>query len=306
MNLSQALDAVTGPFGVVEIRNPAALDLVRQTGFVWTRQPGVVCLAMTRRYFARARDNACVAAIIAPPAIAAREDAGDKALIVSARADELFHHLHFTQGSDTTPPVDHFEIDASARVDASAILRGHVRILEGATIGPRVVVSGPATIGRNARIEAGAVIGCEGLYAKTILGVRRHMPHLGGVDVGDGAHVLSGAVVVRSAIRGEDTRIGAAAHVGILSNIGHDAQVGEAATISSNVVVAGRAIIGAHAWVGASATISNMVSIGERAEVRLGSVVVQDVPAGGDVSGNFALGHARNMKQFLKAARDEP
>jgi UDP-3-O-[3-hydroxymyristoyl] glucosamine N-acyltransferase len=79
--------------------------------------------------------------------------------------------------------------------------------------------------------------------------------------------------------------------------------VGEGATISSNVVVAGRARIGAQAWIGASATISNMVSIGERAEVRVGAVVLQDVPAGGDVSGNFARPHAANLRRFLEEVR---
>ena len=43
-----------------------------------------------------------------------------------------------------------------------------------------------------------------------------------------------------------------------------------------------------------------MVRIGEGAEVRLGAVVIRDVPDGGDVSGNFARGHAGNMKRYLK------
>ena len=85
---------------------------------------------------------------------------------------------------------------------------------------------------------------------------------------------------------------------------GHDVEVGDGATISSNVVVAGRARIGARAWIGASATISNAVCIGDGAEVRLGSVVIQDVADGGDVSGNFARGHAGNMKRYLKELRD--
>jgi UDP-3-O-[3-hydroxymyristoyl] glucosamine N-acyltransferase len=189
-------------------------------------------------------------------------------------------------------------------LDPSAVLRGDVSIGAGSSIGPRVVLDGPVRIGVNVRIEAGTVIGCDGLYAKRVAGKRLHIPHFGGVDIGDEACIHAGAVLVRSAVRGEATRIGRGAHIGVMCNIGHDVEVGDEATVSSNVVVAGRARIGARAWVGASATISNMVRIGDGAEVRIGAVVIQDVPDGGDVSGNFARGHAGNMKRYLKELRD--
>jgi UDP-3-O-[3-hydroxymyristoyl] glucosamine N-acyltransferase len=289
-----------------DIRGPDAearpgMARARQTGFVWTRQDGVVCLAADRRYLAMALDNPSVVAVIVPPALAGA-DAQGRALVVAARPDELYHHLHATQrfAESASQP----EIDPAATVDASAVLRGSVRIGAGSSIGPRVVLDGPVRIGANVRIEAGAIVGCDGLYAKNVAGERMHIPHFGGVEVGDGAWVHAGAVLVRSAIHGECTRIGRGAHVGVSSNIGHDAEVGVDATVSSNVVVAGRARIGARAWVGASATISNMVRIGDEAEVRIGAVVIQDVADGGDVSGNFARGHAGNMKRYLKELRD--
>jgi UDP-3-O-[3-hydroxymyristoyl] glucosamine N-acyltransferase len=302
LRLDRALDAATAGFDI-QLRGHAALAGARQTGFVWTRQPGVVCLAMTRAYLEQALANPDARAIIAPPAVAAHCAATDKALLACERADELFHHLHLSQLADSDAGEDRFDIDPEARVDASAVLRGRVRIEAGARVGPGVVISGPVLVGRDASIEARAVIGCEGLYMKTVLGVRRNMPHFGGVILGASSRVLAGAVVVRSAIHGESTSLGSGACVGVLSNIGHDVTVGEGATISSNVVVAGRARIGAQAWIGASATISNMVSIGERAEVRVGAVVLQDVPAGGDVSGNFARPHAANLRRFLEEVR---
>jgi acyl-[acyl carrier protein]--UDP-N-acetylglucosamine O-acyltransferase len=302
LNVQRALDEASGRFEI-QIRHTAALGSARQTGFVWTRQPGVVCLAMTRAYLAQALRNPDVSAIVAPASVADRTNDDTKSLVVCDRADELFHYLHLAQAPVADMAQDRFEIDDTAVVDASALLRGHVRIAAGARIGPGVVISGPASVGRDASIEARAVIGCDGLYAKTVLGVRRHMPHFGGVEIGDSSRILAGAVVVRSAIHGEVTRVGAGACVGVLSNIGHDATIGDGATISSNVVVAGRSTVGAQAWIGASATISNMVDVGERAEVRLGAVVLQDVPPGGDVSGNFARSHAANMRRFLEDIR---
>jgi UDP-3-O-[3-hydroxymyristoyl] glucosamine N-acyltransferase len=302
-NLPELLAAHGAALGVVEVREAGLLGRVRQTGFAWTRQPGVASLAANRAWFAVARDNPDVVAIIAPAAVAARESAPGKAVIVCDPADALYHFLHARQSLDGQAGEP--DIDASAMVDASAVLRGTVRIEAGARIGPRVVLDGPLLVGRDARIDAGAVVGCDGLYVKQVLGERLHMPHLGGVEIGAGAHVHAGAVVVRSAVRGESTRIGAGAHVGVLSNIGHDVDVGPAATISSNCVVAGRARIGARAWIGASASISNMVRIGDDAQVRIGAVVIQDVADGAEVSGNFALPHARNMKRHLRDSRHD-
>ena len=302
--LAHALAAARDAFGIgaPDPGTRQALDRARQTGFAWTRRDGVVCLAADRRYLAIALDNPSVVAVIVPAALAGADPKG-RAMILAERPDELYHHLHAAQRFAES--VAEPEIDPSASVDASAVLRGDVRIGAGSSIGPRVVLDGPARIGANVRVEAGAILGCDGLYAKRVAGQRLHIPHFGGVDVGDGAFVHAGAVIVRSAVRGEATRIGRGAHIGVMSNIGHDVEVGDGATISSNVVVAGRARIGARAWIGASATISNMLRIGDDAEVRIGAVVIQDVPDGGDVSGNFARGHAGNMKRYLKESRDE-
>ncbi|MFL6591193.1 MAG: hypothetical protein ACJ8GK_00590 [Luteimonas sp.] len=301
LDMPKLLDERGPELGVVEVRNAAALSRVAQTGFAWTRQPGVVCLATNRRYFDIARANPDVVAVIVPPDVAPYADGFGKILVVSTIADELYHFLHASQQPAETDDAP--QVDASACLDATAVLRGAVSIGPGARIGPRVVISGPATIGRDVRIDAGAIVGCDGLYAKQVLGTRLNMPHFGGVEVEAGAYIHAGAVVVRSAVLGESTRIGRGAHVGVLSNVGHDVEIGESATISSNCVLAGRARIGARAWIGASATVSNRVQVGEGAEVRIGAVVVQDVPAGGRVSGNFAMPHARNLKRFLRDSR---
>jgi UDP-3-O-[3-hydroxymyristoyl] glucosamine N-acyltransferase len=301
--LRQVLERGRDDFGVSEVRNPGRLDAAQQTGFVWTRQPGVVCLAANRAWFAQARDNPDMVAIIAPPAVADREQAADKAVIVCEQADQLYHFLHATQPAATAE--DALDIDSTASIDPSAVLRGAVLVEAGVRIGPRAVISGPVVIRHDARIDAGAIVGCEGLYAKLVLGSRLHMPHYGGIEIGAGAFIHSGAVIVRSAVKGEVTRIGERAHVGVMTNVGHDSEICEAATVSSNCVIAGRVRIGARAWIGASVSISNMVDIGDDADIRIGAVVIRDVPAKGDVSGNFARDHVRNMRRYLQEVRDE-
>jgi UDP-3-O-[3-hydroxymyristoyl] glucosamine N-acyltransferase len=288
---------VDDDFGITEIRHPEELAGARQTGFVWTRRDGLVCLATNRSYLLQARENEQVRVIIAPPEVVGSLSVSGKCLVVCRQAEDLYLYLHTMQIPDEDLPQT---IHNSAEIDESAVLRGNVCIDRGVRIGPRVIVNGPVVIGHDTRIDAGAIIGCEGLYAKSILGRRQHIPHFGGVEIGPSAFIHAGAVIVRSAIRSEATRIGASAHVGIMANVGHDVEIGDAATLSSHCVIAGRARIGARAWVGASAVISNAISIGDDARIRLGAVVIRDVPAGGDVSGNFADSHARQMRDLLK------
>lgn len=294
----EMLRTVATEFGIADTLHDGALDDVRQTGFAHTQREGVICLAMNRNYFARACANPCVRAIIAPPEVATAGSAPlDKAVVTSAHAEELYLYLHAEQVSN--PSDDVFDIHSSATIDPSAIMRGHVRVGARVSIGPRVVISGPVTLHDDVQLEPGVIIGCDGLYAKIIRGHRVHMPHFGGVDIGAEAFLHAGAIIVRSALRGEVTRIGQAAHIGVMTNVGHDATIGNLAAISSNCVIAGRASVGANAWIGASAIISNAVHIGVGAKVRLGAVVIRDVPDHASVSGNFAIDHAYMLRKFL-------
>ncbi|WP_424682108.1 DapH/DapD/GlmU-related protein [Frateuria sp. YIM B11624] len=304
-SLEAMLERVAAEFRIARITRPELLRSARQTGFVWTRQPGVVCLAANRHYLSLARANPDVAVVVTSEEVARRDfEAATPCLIVCDRPDELYlwMHLHQQTPTGTASP----QIDPTATVDASAVLHGDVRIEADAWIGPRVVISGPAVLGRGVHVEAGAIIGCDGLYAKDVAGRRRHIPHYGGVAIGADAFIHAGAVIVRSAIAGEATSIGPETHVGVMANVGHDVQVGARTTISSNVVIAGRARVGADVWIGASATLSNAVSVGDRAKIRIGSVVVRDVAAGADVSsGNFAIDHAQAMRAYTREATRE-
>lgn len=289
--------------GISEIRTPQALELARQTGFVWTRQAGVVCQAANRQYLELALANPDVIAVVTKPGVVSHGDdlPGHRCLVVCDDPEQVYLRLHI----DMKPKADSASprIDPSARVDPSAILIGDVVVEADATIGPRVVATGPIRIGAGAHIEAGALLGCEGLFAKTVAGRRVHIPHHGGVDIGDRSYIHSGAVIVRSAIAGENTIIGEESHIGIMANIGHDAMVGARTSISSHVVIAGRARIGEDAWIGASAVVSNEVVVGAGARVRIGAVVVRNVPPDGDVSGNFARSHTLAMKAYLRESQ---
>ena len=224
-----------------------------------------------------------------------------RAMIV-AEHPELYHHPPARRA--TIPAIRGGGRDRSFRVGGPVGgAARQVRVGAGSSIGPRVVVDGPVSIGAGVRIEAGAILGCDGLYAKVVAGGRLHMPHFGGVDVGDDAFIHAGAVVVRSAIRGEATASGATRTSACCATSATMPKSAQAPRFQQRGRRRPRRI-GARAWIGASATISNMVRVGDRADVRIGRWVIRDVPDGGDVSNNFARGHTGNMKRYLKELRD--
>ena len=54
---------------------------------------------------------------------------------------------------------------------------------------------------------------------------------------------------------------------------------------------------------GPGAVVSNRLTVGDGAQVLLGSVASKDVPAGASVSGNFAVDHAAHLAAVKDAAR---
>jgi len=289
-------------FGVTEMVNPGRLTEARLTAFTWSEQPGTVCLAVNKKYFKQAAKNGNIVAIICPQtAIDLPPDR--KALIVAEKAAELFYLLH-NLAIHRPQPLPPAQIAPTAVVSDSARIGAGVVIGESVVIGHHVAIHGPTVIGTGTIIDSGVVIGCSGLFPKHIDGKLTQVAHYGGVRIGRSCYIHSGVVIVRSANYGECTTLGDSVHIGVHSNIGHDSQIQDETVISSHAVIAGRARIGRKVWIGASVAVSNMVSVGDGARVNIGAVCLYDVPAGAEVSGNFALDHKDVMRKYLVERRD--
>lgn len=89
-------------------------------------------------------------------------------------------------------------------------------------------------------------------------------------------------------------------HIGHKSVLGHDCRIGEGTDISAMALIAGRVRVGKNCWIGANSVISNACSIGDDAKIRIGAVVISDLAANADVSGNFAIMHHNHLKRFLR------
>jgi UDP-3-O-[3-hydroxymyristoyl] glucosamine N-acyltransferase len=295
-------------FGVCQILRPELLAMARQTAFTWSAQPGTVCLAVNRRYFDMAAANPNVAAIICPRSAIGAGPPSDKSLVVAERADELFYSVHnLGIHAHAAAPADagrRWQIHPGAVIAPTARLLGdRIGIGEGTSIGEYCVIESPAVIGAGCALHAGTLVGTDGLFSKTVLGRKIHIRHFGGVRVGDGCIIHAGTNVSRSVNFNECTELAEGVHVGIGANIGHDSRIGRGTEISGRVMLAGRVNVGEGCWIGAGAVISNAVRIGDRAKIRIGSVVVDDLAPGADVSGNFASDHTARLRQYAIARR---
>ena len=288
-------------FGLIDIHAEPMLRRARQTSFSWSTSPGTVCLAVNQRYFQQARANTNVVAIVCPP-LAASATGVEKCLIVAEKAAELFYFLH-NQAIHKSHGAGDFRasgrIAGNAHVAASAIIGQQVEIGEKVVIDHGCIVLDNTIIGDGTVIGPGCVIAVDGLFAKHVLGRKVHVRHYGGVRIGRNCKLHSGVIVSRSANYTEYTEIEEQVHIGHRSVIGHDCRIGSGTDISAMALIAGRARLGRQCWIGANATISNACSIGDGAKVRIGAVVIADVQANGDVSGNFAIPHREQLNRTV-------
>lgn len=184
-------------------------------------------------------------------------------------------------------------IHASAAVDPTASLSTGVSIGAGSTVGPGTVILPNVTIGPNVRIGAdclvksGTVIGQPGFgYYKSDTGMPRHLPHVGGVIIGDHVHlgalntVASGTIhptVIADHVKTDD-------HV----HVAHNCLIGRGTLITACAELSGSVTVGEQVWIGPNAAIRDGLEIGDEAFIVMGSVVTKSVPAHGRVFGNPA------------------
>lgn len=190
-----------------------------------------------------------------------------------------------------------------ARVHPSAIVSPRAHIGSDVTIRERAVVMDGVELGDGCFVDAGAILGAEGLLHYEDSGAKRRVGHRGGVRIGRQACILANAVVVRGIHPSTPTIIEDHAMVGVASTIGHECRLGANAVVSGNCVIARGARIGRGAWIGSSSVVREYVRVGERARVMAGSVVIEDVAPGAEVSGNFAVPHRPRLLQFRKDRR---
>lgn len=184
-------------------------------------------------------------------------------------------------------------VGRGARVGADGYLHPGARVLDGVTIGDRVVVG------------AGAVVGCDGFgFLPGKPGeVPRRVPHSGTVVVGDDVDI--GACVTIARARFGRTTIGNGVKIDTHVQVAHNCHVGDGALLIAQVGLAGSTVVGRGVIMAGQSAAAGHVEIGDGARVAGQGGVTHDIPPGSDVSGTPAI-PVREWRRQTAALRRLP
>ena len=172
------------------------------------------------------------------------------------------------------------QLDESVSVGEYSIVRQHVRIGAGTSIGPHCVIEGRTTIGRDNRIFQFVSLGAvpqdkkyAGEPTQLHIGDRNTIREFCTFNTGTSQDVGITRV-------GNDNWIMAYVH------LAHDVQLGNHTVLANNATLAGHVHVGDWVTIGGLSGVHQFVKIGAYAFVGFSSAISQDVPPYMMVDGN--------------------
>lgn len=299
----------------LKLINPECDQGSAQTGFCYSNIPYTVTLAADFNWMQMALKSPGVSCVITGVEVAELLSQKDsilqtvkKPIIVYQNPRDSYYHLHNLEIHTHTYEAwlgERGYISPTAKIHPTAFVEEEVFIGDNVVIGPLTTIRRGTRIGEGSTIDEHCTIGSEGLFTKTIAGVRQHLKHYGGVHIGKNCILHAGVNVSRAVSFLAATTIEDDVDCGIQTNVAHDSFVGSGTTLSSKVVLAGRVYVESNCWIGAGSVLANGIRVGKNSRVRIGSVVVSAIPENSDVSGNFARPHHESLRNFFQKPRDE-
>jgi acyl-[acyl carrier protein]--UDP-N-acetylglucosamine O-acyltransferase len=294
-----------------DIRDYLALDVSVTNHFdymdsVDSKKRNVLSFCESETYLMKALENDNIIIIILTQELFDQYNGTfSKSIIVADDPKYTFWKLHNDLSiKGHLSPKMQFGTGENCSIHPSAEVSDKVLLGNNISIGAKCVVHDYTIIGDDTHIEAGAIIGCQGMQNCPTDEGKMHILHAGGVKIGRNVMIMSNAVVAR-AVYPDFTEVGDDTVISVLSSIGHASRIGKNCNIAGNVLIGGSAIIGDDVWIGPSAMIKDGISIGNSASVKLGSVVISDVAERATVSGNFAYDHNRHIRKYVGSLRNK-
>ena len=193
--------------------------------------------------------------------------------------------------------LNHFcNDDTESGIHDSAVIHPEARIHKSVSIGPHCYIGKSqidegcrlhgnnfihdnVTIGKNADIQAGAVIGAEGFgFVRGEDGRFVHMKHIAGVIIEDDVFIGTNASIIRGVLN--NTIIRSGAKIDALVQIGHNVEIGENTFVISGTVVGGSATVGSDSNLSINSSISDKCNVGNNTTVGIGANIQKDVASG--------------------------
>ena len=291
-------------------KNIKHLKIIREGRFKYFGSPdskddGALVFAGNLNWYERSLNNPCVTAIITTKELAKSiEFDMEKGLVVSASPRDAYWEAFSTQyEKGNLSPIMDFDIGENSHIHPTAIISDKVKIGRNVRIGAHTVINAYSHLADNCEIHEGCIIGCEGLQLyRSSDGISKLVRHAGGVNLGNSVVMLARSMVSK-AVHPQLTRIGDETLLSLMVSVGHQSDIGKNCSFAGNCLFGGSVIMGNNVIVGPSVTIKDSINVGDNARIRMGSVVVRDVLSGQDVSGNFAISHLKNLKDYAEKSR---
>jgi UDP-3-O-[3-hydroxymyristoyl] glucosamine N-acyltransferase len=271
------------------------------TGFVHDKKPGTLSYLENHKFLGTLNNNPNIVAALVRNSVL-KELRSSLIPVVVEKPAAAFYTLH-NEYCKRFLKYPASVISESAQIGPQAFIAPC-----GVTIGENVKIHSHAAIlegveiEENSSIGPGCVVGSEGFQIYDDLGgVRRMLIHDGQVKIGQNVDIQPNCVISKG-LMGRDTIIGDECKIDVGSHIGHGAKIGKRCTLVGGVGLGGGVQIGDEVWLGTQSVIATGVIVHDRARVLMGSVVIRDVKAGEEVSGNFAGLHEKNL--LLTALRN--
>ena len=174
------------------------------------------------------------------------------------------------------------KVSKKSKVHANSSVGSFVKIDEGCKISKNVIIESHCyigkgvSIGEGSYIKSGARIGVQGFgFERDSSNNPVRIWHAGGVNIGSFCEIGSNTIVCSGTI--EPTKINDFVKIDDNVHLTHNCEVGERTMIAGCVSIGGSVSIGKDVWIGPNSSIINKVSIGDRANIVLGSVVLRDI-----------------------------
>jgi UDP-3-O-[3-hydroxymyristoyl] glucosamine N-acyltransferase len=174
---------------------------------------------------------------------------------------------------------------------------GKVKIGKGTIIYGNIHICDNVIIGENVTIQAGCVIGSEGLnITKDDKGKWHQFPHVGGVIIEDDVRIDAMCQIDRGTL--SNTIIGEGTKIDKCCYIAHNVVIGKNNVIIGHTMISGSVVVGNNCWFGPNSIIRDGIRIGNNVFIGMGSLVVADISEGLRVMGSPAR-PVDDMKKIL-------
>lgn len=177
-------------------------------------------------------------------------------------------------------------IDSSATIGPGCVV-GKVSIGKNTVLKPNVVLYDDVILGDNCLVQAGAVIGTDGLGCmRDQEGKLLKIPHIGGVVIGNDVEIGANCQIAKGVL--SDTIIKNGCKINGMCFIAHNCVLEENVWITGDTMLCGTVHVGKNATIFSNVVIRDQRSIGDNSVIGMGSVVTRDVPNGETWVGNPA------------------